>query len=541
VEQYEEQVGIPSSDTEPGMNLISVDYDIIMVNRPNERLYAKPMVALLGNKCYREFEKRDAPCPHCPGKLALVTGEAQETESVGLRDDGTRFAARIKAHPVIGPDNRPTGFIEIVEDITEQKRAESLASIDGQLQTWLAGVQNVPSALREALRASLMVEGIDCGAVFAVGSDDGRTELIAERGLNPASLDMFTDTARRTALQGTAASPPVDLYGAARPTGTPRVVAVVPVLHRSTSLAVLIVGSTVYPVIPPSLRNGLQVLGATVGTAIARILAERSRGDAIADLEAVITVSPLPTWVVDPQGTITMWNKAAEKVFGWRAGETVGGPPPWGKSPAEDSPREAVLHRKDGSVVEVRVTSARFRDVVGNDSARIFVAEDLSEQKRIAELEARIAELEDLLNGGAATAAAMSPEARGLTGLRVLIIDGGEDWGRELTDILAELHCVPTRCVAPEHAAEVVSEADEADRRFCVAVVPLVGPGGTSGLGQRAAIRSLGLDAPVILSSDVEVHGHEQHGIAGVITRPYEVNAVRKTLLGALRELERPC
>ena len=90
------------------------------------------MVALLGNKCYREFEKRDEPCPHCPGRLALETGEAQEAETTGLRDDGTRFAARIKAHPVIGPDNRPTGFIEIVEDITEQKRAESLALIDAQ-------------------------------------------------------------------------------------------------------------------------------------------------------------------------------------------------------------------------------------------------------------------------------------------------------------------------------------------------------------------------------------------------------------------------
>ncbi len=177
MEQYEEQFGIPTPDTEPGMNLISVDYDIVMVNRPNERLYAKAMVAMLGNKCYREFEKRDAPCTHCPGTLALATGEAQETETTGLRDDGTRFSARIKAHPVIGPDNRPTGFIEIVEDITEQKRTESLAAIDVQLQTWLAGIQNVRSALREGLRASLLVEGIDCGAAFMLetGHRAGRT------------------------------------------------------------------------------------------------------------------------------------------------------------------------------------------------------------------------------------------------------------------------------------------------------------------------------------------------------------------------------
>ncbi len=80
-------------------------------------------------------------------------------------------------------------------------------------------------------------------------------------------------------------------------------VAVIPVLHRNAPLAVIIVGSTVYPVIPPSLRNGLQVLGTTVGTAISRILAEQSRGDAIADLEAVITVSPLATWAINEQGS----------------------------------------------------------------------------------------------------------------------------------------------------------------------------------------------------------------------------------------------
>jgi PAS domain-containing protein len=106
LDRDEQHFSAPAADSEPGMNLISVDFDIIMVNRTNERLYAKPMVALLGQKCYREFEKRDEPCAHCPGRVALRTGEAHETETTGLRDDGTRFSVRIKAHPVIGPDNR---------------------------------------------------------------------------------------------------------------------------------------------------------------------------------------------------------------------------------------------------------------------------------------------------------------------------------------------------------------------------------------------------------------------------------------------------
>ncbi len=200
-----------------------------------------------------------------------------------------------------------------------------------------------------------------------------------------------------------------------------------------------------------------------------------------------------------------------------------------------------MLKRKNGTPVEVRLSSARFRDVVGNDSALIFVAEDLRAQKRIVELEARVAELEAQLVAGVTTATSAQTRLRELEGLRVLIIDGGEDWGEELAGTLAALDCTPVRCVAPEHTSEVLAKADAAERRFCVAVVALLGPGGASGLGQRATLRSLGLDAPVILSSDVEVRGHEQHGIAAVITRPYEIEAVREALLTALRERERPC
>jgi PAS domain S-box-containing protein len=547
VEQKEERFDTPSPDAEPGMNLISVDFDIVMVNRTNERLYAKPMVAMLGNKCYQEFEKRDEPCPHCPGRLALQTGVAQEAETTGLRDDGTRFAARIKAHPVIGPDNRATGFIEIVEDITEVKRAERLAAIDGQLQTWLTGIQNVRSALREALRAALLVEGVECGAAFELGNGEGRPNLIQERGLTPVWVETFLEIAQKVSLPGAAIQPYVEQGEGPRPAGFPRVIAVVPIVHHGSPLAALVVGFTVYSFLPASLRTGLQVLGTTTGTAISRILAEQSRGDAIADLEALINVSPLPTWTVDPRGSLTMWNRAAEKVFGWKAGEVVGSVPPWGPAPNVAGSRETVLARKDGRPVEARVSSARFRDVVGNDSARIYIAEDLSAQKRVRELETRLAELEARLTseGGGEKAPATATE--GLDMERVFIVDGDEPWGEELAEVLISLGCVPVRCAAPEEAAEVLAEAGTAagaataERPFCVAVVALVGPGGASGLGQRAALRSLGLDVPVILSSDVEVRGHEQHGIAAVIRRPYQAEDVRDALMAALRErAERP-
>jgi hypothetical protein len=228
--------------------------------------------------------------------------------------------------------------------------------------------------------------------------------------------------------------------------------------------------------------------------------------------------------------------------------------------------------------VEIRLTSVPFRDVVGNHSALIFIAEDLRPQRRIRELESRLAELESRLaelesrlagtqtagdelaagsrttgdraaygRAGSETAADgrtaygraadgwLQHPAGALEGVRVLIVDGNEPWGEELAGILSSLGCLPVRCGAPEQTASVLDRAGTADMPFSVAVVALLGPGGASGLGQRAALRSLGLEAPVIMSSDVDVHGHEQHGIAAVIKRPYRREAVRDALMEALR------
>jgi hypothetical protein len=382
----------------------------------------------------------------------------------------------------------------------------------------------------------LLVEGIDCGAAFELEGDDGHPALVQERGLKPDWVETFFEIARKASLPGAATQPYVDQQTGPRPAGFPRVVAVVPILYRGSPPAALVVGSTVYPVMPASLRTGLQVLGTTTGTAMSRILAEQSRGDAIADLEAFINVSPLATWTVDGRGHLTMWNRAAEKVFGWRAGEVVGKVPPWGPAPDTSGSRATVLDRKDGRPLVVRVSSARFRDVVGNDSALIYIAEDLGTQRRVVELETRVAQLEARL--ASESAAGKPPEAPAdwLSTVRAFIVDGGEPWGAELAEVLTSLGCVPVRCAAPEQTAEVFAEAGTEEQASCVAVVALVGPGGASGLGQRALLRSLGLDAPVILSSDVEVRGHEQHGIAAVIRRPYQVEDVRSALTAALRE-----
>ncbi len=564
-----------SPDAEPGMNFISADFELVMVNRANERLYGKSMVALLGKKCYREFEKRNAPCPHCPGRLALATGQAHEAETEGVRDDGSRFAARVRAHPVMGPDNRPTGFIEVVEDITEQKRMESLARIDADLLSALATAQNTRKALREILQAALRVECIDSGCVFLVDHEGVKPSLVVHRNLTPECQEaLAARVAEWAAEPGDAADPSraADRTGAADPNaeppgagfslagieGAPRALAVIPILHRGRCVAVMVVGTSVYPAIPPTLRAGLKGLGATAGNAITRIRAEQSRGDAVADLETFIVHAPVAAWTLDAANRITMWNKAAERLFGWKAPELLNGPSPFpdtgpvGQRSLSSAPvtRETSLLAKDGCPVEVQLVVSSFRDVLGCGSTTILMAENLSLGKRVVELEGRLLALgHDPLadprlehpGGVAGKASATSPPAP------VLVIDADELRARPLIEILTSLGHAAFRCDSVDEAASTLAastpaaattaaetEAATEAPPFALAIVDLIAPDRTSAFEEKAALRSLGLTGPVIVSSDSEVRGHEQHGFAAAIRRPYTAQAVGEAVRRAL-------
>lgn len=108
-----------------GITLIDENHNILKINNTAARWFNENPGHFVDKKCFREFEKKDTPCPYCPGIRALKDGGPHLVETEGVRNDGTHFLVRIRAMPVPDPDGKTRKFIEVVEDLTYTKGLES--------------------------------------------------------------------------------------------------------------------------------------------------------------------------------------------------------------------------------------------------------------------------------------------------------------------------------------------------------------------------------------------------------------------------------
>jgi len=156
-------------------------------------------------------------------------------------------------------------------------------------------------------------------------------------------------------------------------------------------------------------RDAQLVLVADVTEKLRAIGAVQESNEALA---ALFEASPLGILALDREGKIMVWNPASERIFGWSAADVVGRAPPMLPADKEDETkwmREVVLKggglagfetrrmRKDGSLVDVSVSSAPLRDAHGSIRGIMAVYEDISRRK---EMERRLVESERLATMG---------------------------------------------------------------------------------------------------------------------------------------------
>jgi PAS domain S-box-containing protein len=115
-------------------------------------------------------------------------------------------------------------------------------------------------------------------------------------------------------------------------------------------------------------------------------------------LQAIISAAPVGLVAFDSAGIVSMWNRAAEQIFGWRAEEVVGHELPF--LTPENRPefaqmqaavrhgstvrnREVQRQRKDGAWLDLSINNAPLFDKSGAVIGVVSIITDVTEQKHM--------------------------------------------------------------------------------------------------------------------------------------------------------------
>ncbi|WP_245756832.1 PAS domain S-box protein [Halogranum rubrum] len=140
----------------------------------------------------------------------------------------------------------------------------------------------------------------------------------------------------------------------------------------------------------------LRLLGELVAAELARSRNRRQLEATNTRLESLIEAAPLTIMEVTAEGVVSRWNRGAEEMFGWNREEIVGEFAPF--VPAENHSdykahreqalageaihgKEVTRQTKDGTVLDLLLSTAPVRDSEGAVTSILAVMDDITEQK----------------------------------------------------------------------------------------------------------------------------------------------------------------
>jgi two-component system cell cycle sensor histidine kinase/response regulator CckA len=157
--------------------------------------------------------------------------------------------------------------------------------------------------------------------------------------------------------------------------------------------------------------NSLRTIAAVAGTVLIicevlhrlmqwRLRTEERLRETGETLGAIVDGAPLAIVTLDREGRVRTWNPAAARIFGWSEAEATGRPPPFVR-PGDQSEslalREQVLggqaftgmevrrQRKDGSPIDLRLSTAPLRNARGEIDGVLALIADITDRKQAEE------------------------------------------------------------------------------------------------------------------------------------------------------------
>jgi PAS domain S-box-containing protein len=419
---------------------------IIDFNAAAERTFRVPRFAVLGRDLsetilpaeLRDRHRRELFASGGSDGIAVI-GNRLETQA--LRFDGTEFPVELTVTSIV-IQSKPT-FTVYVRDITARKRAEEavvwLAAIvessqdaiigknlDGRITSWNKGAESM-----YGYAADEMI-GEDISLLIPPGSPDEGPRILAELRAG-RRIENF-ETAR---------------------------------IAKNGNL--VDVSLTVSPVLDP---DG-SVIG---GSSIARdITARKTAEEALRKAnETSVYASPIPIIAADTKSHVTIWNPAAEKLFGWSEKEVIGRPIPI--VPQYETATVAALHRRlmagetltgvevhrqkrDGSSVAVSLSATPLWDASNKVRGIIGFLTDITERKRAEEaLRAAEEKYRGIFENALEGVYQSTPDGKYVSANPALARMFGFDSPQELTDTRNDI--TNQEYVTPQSRADFVRELE---------------------------------------------------------------------------------
>jgi len=307
----------------------------------------------------------------------ILSGQVWRGEMTNRRKDGSLFTEELTITPVRDERGAISQFIGIQQDITERKRAE------GALREGEEKFRNLVE------NTSDWVWEINERGVYTYCSPRIREILgyAPEEILGKTPFDLMpSEEAKRVA----------ELFAPISGAREPFALLDNVNLHKDGHSVILETSAT--PILDSrGMFRGYRGIDRDITE---RKRAEEALREANETLRALVRASPLAIMALDPAGNVKTWNPAAERIFGWSIEEVLGRPLPIVPDEKQEeflALRQRVLQgesytgvevrrkKRDGSPIEISISTAPLRDAHGEISGIMGVVADVTERKRMVE------------------------------------------------------------------------------------------------------------------------------------------------------------
>lgn len=219
-----------------------------------------------------------------------------------------------------------------IRDITEQKNAEALVLAQRDLALKLAGCSSLEEAVSLCLQTALVLAGMEAGGLYLAEKSTGAFYLASAVNLSDEMMqEVAYATATSPRTQFLMKGQPVYCryedfalgHGEAAQREQLRALAIVPVLHRNTTIASLNLASRTLDEIPMANRHALETIAAHIGTTLARLQAEEALRESEEKYRSLVENAYDGICIVQ-EGQLKYLNPQLAQMLGARADEMVG-------------------------------------------------------------------------------------------------------------------------------------------------------------------------------------------------------------------------